>query len=86
MNTLFLRLLILFNNNSIYTPKSLTKKEEKEEGFIRYETLLNILFTILLSLIIISIITGIIILAIHITNITGTEANTYQRLVSVVVG
>lgn len=85
MNTLFLRLLILFNNNSVYTPRSLTKKEEKEEGFIGYETLLNILFTILLSLIIISIITGIIIFAIHIANITGTEANTYQRLVSVVV-
>lgn len=79
MNPLFLRLLILFNNNtSNQSPVRLQKKEENFMGR-HYETILKILFIILLVLLILLIGTVFVLFVIHGQAITGTEANIYYN-------
>ena len=78
MNPLFLRLLILFNNNPNHPP---TRLEKKEDNFMdrHYETILKILFIILLVLLILLVGTVFVLFVIHGQAITGTEANIYYN-------
>ena len=75
MNPLFLRLLILFNNNT--SNQSPVRLQKKEENFMdrHYETILKILFIILIVLLILLVGTVFVLFVIHGANITGTEAN-----------
>jgi len=79
MNPLFLRLLILFNNNT--SNQSPVRLEKKEENFMgrHYETILKILFIILLVLLILLVGTVFVLFVIHGQAITGTEANIYYN-------
>ena len=80
MNPLFLRLLILFNNNT--SNQSPVRLDKKEENFMdrHYETILKILFIILLLLVILLVGTVFILLVTHGSQLTGTEANIYEHL------
>ena len=75
MNPLFLRLLILFNNNT--SNQSPVRLDKKEENFMdrHYETILKILFIVLILLCILLVGTVFVLFVIHGANITGTEAN-----------
>lgn len=79
MNPLFLRLLILFNNNT--SNQSPVRLDKKEENFMdrHYETILKILFIILLVLLILLVGTVFVLFVIHGQAITGTEANIYYN-------
>ena len=79
MNPLFLRLLILFNNNT--SNQSPVRLDKKEENFMdrHYETILKILFIILLVLLILVVGTVFVLFVIHGQAITGTEANIYYN-------
>ena len=78
MNPLFLRLLILFNNNPNHPP---TRLEKKEEGFMdrHYETILKFLFIVLILLCILLVGTVFVLVVLHGQSITGTEANLYYN-------
>ena len=79
MNPLFLRLLILFNNNtSNQSPVRLDKKEENFMGR-HYETILKFLFIVLILLCILLVGTVFVLFVIHGQAITGTEANIYYN-------
>ena len=79
MNPLFLRLLILFNNNT--SNQSPVRLQKKEEGFMgrHYETILKILFIVLILLCILLVGTVFVLFVIHGQAITGTEANIYYN-------
>ena len=78
MNPLFLRLLILFNNNSNHPPTRLEKKEENFMGR-HYETILKFLFIVLILLCILLVGTVFVLFVIHRQAITGTESNIYYN-------
>ena len=79
MNPLFLRLLILFNNNT--SNQSPVRLQKKEEGFMgrHYETILKFLFIVLILLCILLVGTVFVLFVIHGQAITGTEANIYYN-------
>ena len=79
MNPLFLRLLILFNNNT--SNQSPVRLDKKEENFMdrHYETILKFLFIVLILLCILLVGTVFILFVIHGQAITGTEANIYYN-------
>ena len=79
MNPLFLRLLILFNNNT--SNQSPVRLDKKEEGFMdrHYETILKFLFIVLILLCILLVGTVFVLFVIHGQAITGTEANIYYN-------
>ena len=77
MSPLFLRLLILFNNNT--SNRSPIRLEKKRESFMdrHFETILKALFLVLIVLLILLIGTVFVILITNGSSITGTEANGY---------
>lgn len=77
MNPIFLRLLILFSNNT--SNQSPIRLGKKNETFMdrHFETILKVLFIILILLLILLVGTVFVILITNGSSITGTEANGY---------
>ena len=78
MNPLFAHLFLMFGRNTRNTPVRLYPKTNTywERN---YETIMGVLFTLLIILVILLIIAAFMYIIIHGAQITGTEANIYYN-------